>query len=516
MVIRGYLLILTITFFLTNLVNAQENTVISGADLNNASTQEVKQNTATDTIPVIELTESDLNNILDLRTQFEKQNSTYSAPVTPNENLLRFLKKDEAQLSDEAMYWAHLIHDASTLFDDNMTFRDTIIVSPLFLPLVFKGGLVPDDLTFYNEDSWKPKNLVPQPFAIDTIFKEEERKKKLNMQAYNYIRDNYPNYFRYSENDLPQDKIVIKEIQKVKDEPELLQVENEKNFDDVDAPVKFIPERRYWTSHFESAIQFAQNYISPNWHKGGNSAMNLANREYFIYNYNKDKVLFTNELEIKNTLNTAPNDTLRSYKISDDVFRLHSNFGYRAINKWYYSFDMEFRTQIFSSFIENSDVKQSAFLAPYTVTTSLGMKYDLNKKFKKKNKSLTFNAVIGALSCTFKQTTDGHIDLGRHFKPDEETGELPTKQSQFGSNINATLNFQINKNVNWYSRFYYNTSYSRIEGEFENRISLAISRFFSTTITLNLRYDDGIAKKEDYDHYLQINELLSFGFRYKW
>lgn len=78
------------------------------------------------------------------------------------------------------------------------------------------------------------------------------------------------------------------------------------------------------------------------------------------------------------------------------------------------------------------------------------------------------------------------------------------------------MTFQFSRNIIWYSRLYYMTDYKRIQGEFENRLNMAISRFFSTIISLNLRYDDGIAKNEDFDSYLQINELLSFGFNYKW
>ena len=45
---------------------------------------------------------------------------------------------------------------------------------------------------------------------------------------------------------------------------------------------------------------------------------------------------------------------------------------------------------------------------------------------------------------------------------------------------------------------------------------LAISRFFSTRIYFHLRYDDGVEKTEDNKSYFQLNELLSFGFNYKW
>ena len=153
-----------------------------------------------------------------------------------------------------------------------------------------------------------------------------------------------------------------------------------------------------------------------------------------------------------------------------------------------------------------------------TFNTGIGMKYDLNKTFpNRRHKKLTLSANLAPLSYTFMYSTDKDIDLGRHgFKKNEATDKYNYKLSQFGSTINATMTFQFNRNVSWYSRFYYFTSYDRMLGEFENRLTMAISRFFSTTISLNLRYDDAVEKKEDFDSYLQINELLSFGFNYKW
>ena len=112
---------------------------------------------------------------------------------------------------------------------------------------------------------------------------------------------------------------------------------------------------------------------------------------------------------------------------------------------------------------------------------------------------------------------DKDIDLGRHgFKKNEETGEFENHLSQFGSTVNATMTFNFSRTVSWYSRFYYFTSYDRILGEFENILTMAISRYFSTTINLNLRYDDSVTKNPEFERYLQINELLSFGFNYKW
>jgi hypothetical protein len=205
--------------------------------------------------------------------------------------------------------------------------------------------------------------------------------------------------------------------------------------------------------------------------------------------------------------------------VGDDVFRLHSNIGYQAFNKkWYYTYDITFQTQLFTNYQENTNVKLASLLSPFSVNMGVGMKYELNKSFSKvRNRKVALSVNLAPLSYTFMYALDKDIQLSRHgFERDPETGEYKRSLNQVGSTVNSTLNFQINKNVSWYSRLYYFTNYERILGEFENRFNFTLSRFFSTTITLNLRYDDAVTKREDYDSYLQINELFSFGFNYKW
>ena len=470
----------------------------------------------------LEFDEGDLKSIVTLRQQFDRQNSGYTIQKTLNEDLLRFLKKDELELSEEALYWAHWVRDASTRFDARMTFRDTVIVNPLFMPIVFKGNYLPkeEDLVFYDTNLYRAQATpYDNLFPTDSVFKDELRLQAIEASAHRYVETNYPTYFRYSQNDLPTELVKSHIIHKDIHEDTPIQVNNEANFEEVDAPQKFIPERRYWTSHFESSVQFAQNYISSNWHKGGTSTLNLTNRQYFVYNYAKDKVQLTNELEWKTNAYTAPKDTLRNYKIGDDVLRLHTNFGYQAYNKWFYSFDFTFQTQLFSNYAENTNNKISAFLAPFSINMGIGMKYDLANSFQgNKHKKLSLALNVAPISYTYMYSIRDDINFGKHgFEQNDATGEFKRSYSKFGSTINATFNFQFNRNVSWYSRFYYFTSYERILGEFENRLNLAISRFFSTTISLNLRYDDAAQKSDDFlKNYLQINELLSFGFNYKW
>lgn len=506
----GYLFLLLI---LCSPAYGQEMIITNGASLKEQFQPAPQED---DTLQMIEINEEDLDNIVDIRKQFERQNRTYTLPATPSENLLRFLKKDELEISDEAMYWARLVRDASTIFDYTVTFSDTVIVNPIFMPILFRGDYLPKDLTFYDLSALDEKSPYDNLYPTDSIFKDFERNKQFEDMAYKYVQNNFPTYFRYSERDLPQEVIKPKFINKDIHEDMPIKVEADANFDDVDAPTRFIPERKYWISAFESAIQFSQNYVSENWYKGGSSNLNLFTKNHLKYDYKKDKVQLTNELEFKASVYTAPKDTLRNYKIGDDVFRVHSNFGYLAFSKWYYTFDFEFKTQFFTNYKENDNIKQAAFLSPFTINLGIGMKYDLKKEFSK-HKKITFNTNLAPLSYTYMYSRQ-EIDYSRHgFTKNEETGEYKHYLSQIGSTFRADLAFDFNRNVSWQSRLYFFTNYGKhMVGEFENTLVLAISRFFSTRIYFHLRYDDAVEKTEDNKSYFQLNELLSFGFNYKW
>ena len=496
-----------------NLAHAQENQLVPGTIVH----RPVQDFMPTDTVSSIDLTEIDLTGIIGIREQFEKQNRTYSAPIPPSESLLRFLKKDELEISDEAMYWARWIRDASTIFNERMTFNDTMIVNPLFMPIIFKGDFLPKDLTFYDMDAFHVKTPYEKLYTPDSIFTDIQRTKKFEDMAYKYVQNNFPTYFRYSINDLPKEIIKPNFIEKDIQQDVPLEAKAEANFDDVDAPTRFIPERKYWISAFESAVQFSQNHVSKNWFRGGSSNLNLFTKNNLKYDYKKDKVQIANELEFRASIYTAPKDTLRNFKIGDDVFRVRSNFGFQAYNRWYYSFDFEFKTQFFTNYTENQTIKQAAFLAPYSIVIGVGMKYDLNKKFADKHKKLKFNTNLAPLSFNYMYTTK-EIDYSRHgFKKDEETGEFNHKLSQVGSTFRADLAFDLNRSLRWQSRFYFFTNYNKhTVGEFENTLIMAISRFFSTRIYVHVRYDDAVKKTEQNKTYFQLNELLSFGFNYKW
>ena len=269
--------------------------------------------------------------------------------------------------------------------------------------------------------------------------------------------------------------------------------------------------RKYWFPGLESNIQFSQTYISPNWHKGGNSALALHSKQLLRLSYEKDKVNWLNELEWRIGLNAEIRDSLQGYNISDDLLRLRSNLGIKAFKGWYYSLDVEARTQAFEQKSEDKTVIYSAFASPLTLTAGLGMKWVVDNKSKTHyGRRFRLDLNIAPLAYDFKWSARKDIDMTRHGF--EEGKNI---YSAIGSMLRANMIWDFTDTFAWESRLYYNTSYKRVETEFENSLVFAFSRYISTRINVLLRYDDAVPITPENKSRLQIYEMLTIGFDLK-
>lgn len=281
-------------------------------------------------------------------------------------------------------------------------------------------------------------------------------------------------------------------------------------------PNKVLPtftlERRYWKFGLESHIQFSQNYVSKNWHKGGGSNLNLYNRQYINATYTKDNLSWVNELEWRLSAYTSEADTISRFRIADDLLRFHTNFGLKAYKDLlFYTIDAEVKTSLFTRREENKREILSALFSPVNLNVGLGMRYALNwKSDTYYGRKLKLSIILSPLAYDFRWSyKKSGMDLTRH-------GFAKGKNlyQAFGSTFRLESAFDITSSISWQSRFYYNTSYHRIEMEWDNGLDLAISRFFSTRFMVQLRFDDAVPRTIENPHRIQINELFSFGFRY--
>ncbi|MDR2533699.1 MAG: DUF3078 domain-containing protein [Tannerellaceae bacterium] len=468
--------------------------------------------------PAPSVADDDLKKIIDLRTQLRRRNTTFTRPATINDRLKQLIEQGKedpvSYLSDEAL--RIILSEPPAPLNRRLTFRDTAIVNRLFLPIVFRSRTLPEKLNLDAKQTTKKLELA-EWFPRKTVFEKQVRQHQMQEDAMKFVEMNNPSLIRYSERHFPAHKIILIPINTPVYEEAPIPVTASASIEDTEAPPKFIPDRLYWTSAFESAIQFSQNYVSANWYKGGSSNLNMYTRNYLRYDYNRDIVQFANEAELKATIYSAPNDTINSYKIGDDLLRFHSTLGIKAFPKWFYSLDAEFKTQLFTNYKENSELKQAAFLSPFSFNLGLGMKYDIEKTFKERGRKLKLNANIAPISLTYMKSIDPDVDLGRHgFNKYPDSDTFNNVLTRLGSTLRLDMTMSFNRNVSWQSRVYYFTTYEFTQFEFENTLSMALSQYFSTILYFHLRYDNAAILPPDISTFFQLNERISFGFNYKW
>lgn len=272
-----------------------------------------------------------------------------------------------------------------------------------------------------------------------------------------------------------------------------------------DAKIK----RRNWLHSFDGALQFSQAYISPNWYQGGNNNLNMLLNTEFNVKLNEafhPNLLFETSVKYKLAMNSAPEDTLRSYSISDDLFQINSKFGVRAAKRWFYSIQTQFKTQLFNGYKTNTNDLKASFLSPGELNVGLGMTYN----YANEKKTFTFDASVSPLSYNLKICANERVD---------ETAfdiiEGHKTASQIGSSGEAKLKWCIAHNITLSTRLFLFSDYSYFQGDLENTLSFAINRFLSTQINVNLRYDTSTPRVDGSKwHKLQMKEILSFGFAY--
>jgi hypothetical protein len=421
-------------------------------------------------------------------------------------------------LPPEVMAWTK-----STLgpwsYKQYKSLKEAIIDNEVYIPTVFRGGMFPK--LEFKDCLDMPEPDIPPAYSLGDrytagLFSSFLIRKSLEDEVYREMTKN-PLNFKYSIYQFPDRHIKPASIEKPVHDvkiPETIVLKKAAP-ESVGSDMKFIPDRRYWTSSFTADVKFSQNASSFNWHQGKLESMNINTYTLTTYNYARGKITLANTLTTQFQIVTAPNDTLRDYTFGADELRFRSNFGLQAIKNWSYSLSAEFITSMGNKYIVNTQNKHSAFLSPYTIILGCGITYVVAPKFKKPNRSLNLTLSIEPIAFTFMYSNNKNINLGAFF-PRNEDGTPKFVTRSFGPHVTLTNNVKFNKSINLYTRLYYFTNYELVKGDLENKLDISLSRYFSTTLHVWLRYDDSVKKKREADSFFQLYEAFSFGFKYTW
>ncbi|MCH5241867.1 MAG: DUF3078 domain-containing protein [Muribaculaceae bacterium] len=280
---------------------------------------------------------------------------------------------------------------------------------------------------------------------------------------------------------------------------------------EVDPDDAILPEteskRINWLHKVGAQLQFSQAYISPNWYQGGNSYLSLL----FGFNWNVTlnqvyypKLLFQSDLNYKLAFTSNPKGSYHKYTISQDNFQYNLNTGLKAAKDWYYSLNLQFKTQLFNNFAQDGPERTASFLSPGDLNIGLGMSYNHTNKLKTFHYTLT----ISPLSYNLKTCLSDKIDHLIYNIPQDKKAK-----SEIGSNIEFNMEWNITTNISYKTRLFAFTDYHYFLGDWQNTFNFDINKFLSTQIFVNLRYDGSTENYGNWKKFM-MKELLSFGLSY--
>ena len=276
---------------------------------------------------------------------------------------------------------------------------------------------------------------------------------------------------------------------------------------ELDGDVVLVTRKpNFWKFKGSVSLQFTQNYVTDNWYQGGESNYSGLAMANLHLNYdNKQRIQWENQLELQLGFQTNKSDAYHKVKATNNLIRLTSKFGYKAVSTLYYTGQLLTWTQLVPQYDNNSMNLRSEFLGPLYVNLSVGVDYKWNIK------RFSGNIYLAPVSYNLRYISNADlwskhgIPQGKHSLHDA------------GSSILINWKVDIWKNINWQSRMYFFTNYSYINYEWENTINFVINRYLSTKLFLYPRIDtsrDFSNGVEGRSKHFMFKEWLSLSLNY--
>ena len=370
-----------------------------------------------------------------------------------------------------------------------------------FLPSVYTGYEAADTTGVFTPD------YGPEPYThwLDEAFAEARTMNRLKR----YLYFNHPDKVCYNINLLPSPPKRFHAV--INPEDHTIEVLENVSAQDLTSTIEAKPVKlRHWMRTFTASLQFSQAYVSPNWYQGGNTNLNMIGQLYYNVKLNPElhpNLLFETTAQSKLGMNSAPDDSIHNYNISDDLFQVNTTFGLKAAKKWYYSFTGQLKTQLFNYYPSNDRQLRSAFMSPGELTMGLGMTYNTTNK----RKNVTFDASIAPLSYSLKTCINSNVDPTLY-----NIDEGRKTKNKFGSSAELKLWWKICRNITFNSRLFAFTDYDAAYMDWENTLQFEINRFLTTQVYAHMRYDTSTPPCDDPSwKKFQVKEIISVGFAYK-
>jgi hypothetical protein len=280
------------------------------------------------------------------------------------------------------------------------------------------------------------------------------------------------------------------------------------------------------------SINISQTALS-NWQGGGQDNFSIISLFRYEPTITKTNYQFSNKIEAQYGL-TKIGDVKIYQKNIDRLFLL-SRYDYKAAKKFYYSAQVDLRTQFSPGYVYQGDSvagqATSDFFSPGYIQQALGIDYKPVDYL-----SITLAPIAGKVTIVQRQYLADQGAFGVQAAKYDANGVLIShgKRSrfEFGGRVIIKFKKDLVKNVNLdsyidlFSNYVHNPQ--NIDVMINNTLTFRITKYFTASIISQLLYDDDVIIKRDwnkdgkYDNPNDINgprlqalTTFAFGFGYK-
>ncbi|MBP5482808.1 MAG: DUF3078 domain-containing protein [Bacteroidales bacterium] len=287
---------------------------------------------------------------------------------------------------------------------------------------------------------------------------------------------------------------------------------------------------KYWTTNIMTSLNFGQTYLFQ-WVAGGYNTVTLSGNADLSFNYEKDKVIGMNRLQMEYGFMWSADKPIIQ-KTKDRIY-LESKWGYQTgVKNLSYSANLDFRTQFSKSYDykvpgkedpttedwKNARVLKSGLFAPGYLNIGIGALWTPAKWISINFAPLSGGVVlvdIPQLRETYGMEPTKYDESGKAI-------EWRESRMEFGAQLKVDMAWVINDAFSYTTQFtaFYNYLKPKVEPRltWDNKIYWKLHKFFTLSLSTNLIYDplvlvrdtdkDGTVDKKG----IQFKEYLEIGF----
>lgn len=400
----------------------------------------------------------------------------------------------------------------------NAGYHNTVI-SPYFYQMVSPGTLYNKPLSQALGVNWSSASASEGHIVSKEVISDAELSRLyFSNEALNGMYVAYPNLISTTEKEIMESGSVMKDIDTpiktglgLSEEMKFAELDRE----DVGEVVAELRRPNFWKFSGSNSLNLTQNYATDNWFQGKANYYNALAILAIDVGFNNQRMIqWDNRLDVQLGFQTLQDNEYQKFRPTNNLLRLTSKLGVKAIKNWNYAVSVKTETQLvpYMEYNNQGDAKcKTDILSPLTMDVAVGIDWKWNLK--------RFTGSLMLAPGTYNMKYVDRLDLSTRYGVEKDEHVKHT----FGPSATARFNWKIANNIGWDSRLYWITNLEYTNIEFENTITFSVNKYLTSKVYFYPRFNDQSIKNKMQDDdgnytgtYWMFKEWFSLGVSYNW